>query len=163
MINGNRNKFVYRPVARLLLTVNYNGYSKIFIVYLQVFSEPYCKLQSFCFRQKSYLIGEVGLLNMSNLPISWDQFSDLYEYTFSFHSSFFVWARSKFWSGLVKMMGASFSSSLLTYCWNIQDSGGFLFWVKSIGNDRGIICENLQVSLKGFISKREAPHQCTRD
>jgi hypothetical protein len=41
MINGNRNKFVYHPVARLLLSVDYNGYFKTFIVYLQVFSEPY--------------------------------------------------------------------------------------------------------------------------
>lgn len=47
-------------------------------------------------------------------------------------------------------MGVSFSSSLLTYCGNIQDSEEFLFWVKSNGNDRSIICENLQVSLERF-------------
>jgi len=55
MISGNRNKFIYHPVVRLLLTVNYNGYFKSFIVYLQVFSELCCKLQSFCFHQKQLL------------------------------------------------------------------------------------------------------------
>jgi len=55
MINGNRNKFVHCLVARLLHSVDYNGYFKSFIDYLQVFSKPCCKLQSFCFCRKELL------------------------------------------------------------------------------------------------------------
>jgi len=48
-----------------IIYVDYNVYFKSFIVYLQVFSEPCYKLQTFCFRRKelhdrgSWTVGHV--------------------------------------------------------------------------------------------------------
>lgn len=53
------------------------------------------------------LVGQFN--NMTFIPNLRDQCSDLYGENFSFHSSFCVKTRSKSCSGLVKMMGVSFS------------------------------------------------------